>query len=78
MAARGKNQGNGKYKHAYAPKPKILLPPKREDPAKDSISHKCGETGHWKRNCPQYLARLLKKEKATQSSGAWVVHVSSP
>ncbi|GJY02588.1 retrotransposon protein, putative, ty1-copia subclass [Tanacetum coccineum] len=69
MAARGKNQGNGKYKHAYAPKPKILLPPKREDPAKDSISHKCGETGHWKRNCPQYLAELLKKKK-NAASGA--------
>ncbi|GJS20503.1 zinc finger, CCHC-type containing protein [Tanacetum coccineum] len=63
MAARGQNQGNGKNKHAYAPKPKIPPPPKREDPAKDSICHECGETGHWKRNCPQYLAELLKKKK---------------
>ncbi|GJX79424.1 zinc finger, CCHC-type containing protein [Tanacetum coccineum] len=62
-AARGQNQGNGKNKHAYAPKPKIPPPPKREDPAKDSICHECGETGHWKRNCPQYLAELLKKKK---------------
>ncbi|GKB11899.1 retrotransposon protein, putative, ty1-copia subclass [Tanacetum coccineum] len=61
----GQNQGNGKHKHAYAPKPKIPPPPKREDPAKDSICHECGETGHWKRNCPQYLAELLKKEKNT-------------
>ncbi|GJS24853.1 retrotransposon protein, putative, ty1-copia subclass [Tanacetum coccineum] len=45
----------GNNKHAYAPKPKIPPPPKREDPAKDSICHECGETGHWKRNCPQYL-----------------------
>ncbi|GJZ27820.1 retrotransposon protein, putative, ty1-copia subclass, partial [Tanacetum coccineum] len=52
-AARGQNQGNGKNKHAYAPKPKIPPPPKREDPAKDSIYHEYGETGHWKRNCPQ-------------------------
>ncbi|GJY13050.1 retrotransposon protein, putative, ty1-copia subclass [Tanacetum coccineum] len=50
MAARGQNQGNGKYKQSYAPKPKIPPPPKREDPAKDSIRHECGETGHWKRN----------------------------
>ncbi|GJU86493.1 retrotransposon protein, putative, ty1-copia subclass [Tanacetum coccineum] len=27
----------------------------------------CGETGHWKRNCPQYLAELLKKKKNTAS-----------
>ncbi|GJR99355.1 retrotransposon protein, putative, ty1-copia subclass, partial [Tanacetum coccineum] len=38
-------------------------PPKREDPANDSICHECGETGHWKRNCPQYLAELLKKKR---------------
>ncbi|GJW77154.1 retrotransposon protein, putative, ty1-copia subclass [Tanacetum coccineum] len=69
MAARGQNQGNGKNKHAYAPKPKIPPPPKREDPAKDSICHECGETGHWKRNCPQYLAELLKKKK-NAASGA--------
>ncbi|GJU67629.1 retrotransposon protein, putative, ty1-copia subclass [Tanacetum coccineum] len=66
---RGQNQGNGKNKHAYAPKPKIPPPPKREDPAKDSICHECGETGHWKRNCPQYLAELLKKKK-NAASGA--------
>nr|GEW62581.1 hypothetical protein [Tanacetum cinerariifolium] len=52
-----------KNKQAYAPKPKIPLPPKREDPAKDSICHECGEIRHWKRNCPQYLAELLKKKK---------------
>ncbi|GKB22682.1 zinc finger, CCHC-type containing protein [Tanacetum coccineum] len=69
MVARGQNQGNGKNKHAYAPKPKIPPPPKREYPAKDSICHECGETGHWKRNCPQYLAELLKKKK-NAASGA--------
>nr|GEU50155.1 hypothetical protein [Tanacetum cinerariifolium] len=53
----------GKNKLAYAPKPKIPPLPKREDLAKDSICHECGETGHWKRNCPQYLAELLKKKK---------------
>ncbi|GJZ71067.1 zinc finger, CCHC-type containing protein [Tanacetum coccineum] len=63
MAARGQNQGNRKNKHAYAPKPKIPPPPKREDPAKDSICHECGRTGHWNRNCPQYLAEMLKQEK---------------
>nr|GFA39121.1 hypothetical protein [Tanacetum cinerariifolium] len=35
-AARGQNHGKRKNKQAYAPKPKISPPPKREDPAKDS------------------------------------------
>ncbi|GJU55698.1 retrotransposon protein, putative, ty1-copia subclass [Tanacetum coccineum] len=68
LAARGQNQGKGKNKLAYAPKPKIPPPPKREDPAKDSICHQCGETGHWKRNCPQYLAELLKNKKLSQGA----------
>ncbi|GJS54478.1 zinc finger, CCHC-type containing protein [Tanacetum coccineum] len=65
-AARGQNQGNGKNKHAYAPKPKIP----------------CGETGHWKRNCPQYLAELLKKKKNAASgagggSGIFVIELNT-
>ncbi|GJS70743.1 retrotransposon protein, putative, ty1-copia subclass [Tanacetum coccineum] len=74
MAAKGQNQGNGKNKHAYAPKPKIPPPPKREDPTKDSIYHECGETGHWKRNCPRYLAELLKKKKnaASRAGGSGI------
>nr|GEW44347.1 hypothetical protein [Tanacetum cinerariifolium] len=63
MAARGQNHEKGKNKQAYDPKPKIPPPPKREDPTKDSICHECGEKGYWKRNCPQYLAELLKKKK---------------
>nr|GEY17655.1 hypothetical protein [Tanacetum cinerariifolium] len=63
MATRGQNHGKGKNKQAYAPKPKISPPHKRKDPAKDSICHECGETRHWKRNCPQYLAELLKKKR---------------
>ncbi|GKA27276.1 zinc finger, CCHC-type containing protein [Tanacetum coccineum] len=63
LAARGNNQGKKKSKLAYAPKPKILPPPKKEDPAKDSVCHHCGETGHWKRNYPQYLSELLKNKK---------------
>nr|GFB39536.1 hypothetical protein [Tanacetum cinerariifolium] len=63
MVARGPNHEKGKNKLAYASKPKIPPPTKREDPAKDSICHECGETGHWKMNCSQYLAELLKKKK---------------
>ncbi|GKD81487.1 zinc finger, CCHC-type containing protein, partial [Tanacetum coccineum] len=81
MAARGQNQGNGKNKHAYAPKPKIPPPPKREDPTKDSICHECGETRHWKGNCPQYLAELLKKKKNAASragsSGIFAIELNT-
>ncbi|GJS95965.1 retrotransposon protein, putative, ty1-copia subclass [Tanacetum coccineum] len=53
-----------------------------EDPAKDSICHECGETGHWKRNCPQYLAELLKKKKNAASgagggSGIFVIELNT-
>nr|GFB20234.1 hypothetical protein [Tanacetum cinerariifolium] len=61
--AKGQNQGKGKF----ALKHKIPPPPKRDNPKKDSICHKCGEIGHWKRNCPQYLAELMKMKKNTAS-----------
>nr|GEV12460.1 V-type proton ATPase subunit G 1-like [Tanacetum cinerariifolium] len=38
------------YSGKFAPKPKVPPPPKRENPAKDSICDECGEIGHWKRN----------------------------
>nr|GEV81684.1 hypothetical protein [Tanacetum cinerariifolium] len=81
MAARGQYHGKWKNKQAYAPKHKIPPPPKREDPAKDSICHECGETGHWKRNCPQYVDELLKKKKNAASrvggSGIFVIELNT-
>nr|GEZ53673.1 zinc finger, CCHC-type [Tanacetum cinerariifolium] len=81
MAARGQNHEKGKSKQAYAPKPKITPPPKREDHAKDSICHECGETGHWKRSCPQYLAEFLKKKKnatlGAGGSGIFVIELNT-
>nr|GFA86566.1 hypothetical protein [Tanacetum cinerariifolium] len=80
-ATRGQNHGKGKNKQAYAPKPKILPPPKKENPAKDSICHECGEIGYWKRNCPQYLAELMKKKKNAASgaggSGIFVIRLNT-
>nr|GEZ35388.1 zinc finger, CCHC-type [Tanacetum cinerariifolium] len=52
-AAKGQNHRKGKNKQAYAFKPKIPPPPKKENPVKDFICHECREIGHWKRNCPQ-------------------------
>nr|GEZ67838.1 hypothetical protein [Tanacetum cinerariifolium] len=80
MAARRQNQGKRKNMLSYAPKPKIPHPPKREDPAKDSICHECGETGHWKKNCPQYLSKLLKKKNLSQgasNSGIFTIKLNT-
>ncbi|GJY76580.1 retrotransposon protein, putative, ty1-copia subclass [Tanacetum coccineum] len=64
--AKGKDKGKNKL--AYAPKPKILPPPKRDNPAKDSVYHHCKEVGHWKRNFPSYQAELKKRKNASIAS----------
>nr|GEW30569.1 hypothetical protein [Tanacetum cinerariifolium] len=53
LAARRNTKGKGTSKLAYAPKPKIPPPPKKEDHVKDSVCHHCGDTGHLKRNYPK-------------------------
>ncbi|KAJ9561430.1 hypothetical protein OSB04_006590 [Centaurea solstitialis] len=65
--SKGKGPGKGKGKQVSKPKPKIPPPAKKEHPAKDATCHHCGVVGHWRRNCPTYLAEL-KKNKATQAS----------
>nr|GFC54176.1 zinc finger, CCHC-type [Tanacetum cinerariifolium] len=52
----------------FAPKPKTPPPPKKDNPAKDAICHQCGEVGHWRRNCPVYLAELIKKKKLSHGA----------
>ncbi|GJY18612.1 zinc finger, CCHC-type containing protein [Tanacetum coccineum] len=78
------NNGKGKtelaYAPAYAPMPKIPPPPKKDNPAKDAICHQCGDVGHWRRNCPQYLAELMKKKKLSQgasTSGIFTIELYS-
>nr|GFC63162.1 hypothetical protein [Tanacetum cinerariifolium] len=55
----------GKNKLAYAPKLKISPPPKRNNPAKDSVYHHRKEVGHWRRNCPSYQVELKKRKNAS-------------
>nr|GEY69669.1 zinc finger, CCHC-type [Tanacetum cinerariifolium] len=43
--------------------------PKNNAPALNAILASKVQKGHWKRNCPQYLAELLKKKK-NAASGA--------
>ncbi|GKC71903.1 reverse transcriptase zinc-binding domain-containing protein [Tanacetum coccineum] len=62
----GKNQGKRTTKLAYAPNPKIHPPHKKNNPAKDAICHECNEIGHQRKNCPKYLAELMKKMKLSQ------------
>ncbi|GJW76093.1 retrotransposon protein, putative, ty1-copia subclass [Tanacetum coccineum] len=45
LAARGNNHGKGKSKFAYAPKPKITPPLKKDNPVKDAICHQCDDVG---------------------------------
>ncbi|GJZ10366.1 zinc finger, CCHC-type containing protein [Tanacetum coccineum] len=51
--------GKGVPKKVATPVPKILLPPKRENPTKDSIYHHCKEAGHWRENYPGYLVEYM-------------------
>ncbi|GKC05630.1 retrotransposon protein, putative, ty1-copia subclass [Tanacetum coccineum] len=60
--AKGKEKGKG-LKNSYPTKPKKPQPYKKERPAKDGQCHHSKEEGHWKRNCPLYLAELMKKKK---------------
>nr|GEZ23058.1 hypothetical protein [Tanacetum cinerariifolium] len=69
MAARGQNHGKGKNKQAYAPKPKISPPPKREDHAKDSICHECGER-ILKEELSSLFSQVAEEEKE-RSFGSW-------
>nr|GFB13450.1 hypothetical protein [Tanacetum cinerariifolium] len=56
----GKGKGMGKYK-SYTPKPKNPKPFAKEQHDKDDSCHHCKEVGHYKRNCPAYLAELIKR-----------------
>ncbi|GJW98186.1 zinc finger, CCHC-type containing protein [Tanacetum coccineum] len=71
---KGKANGKGKDKQVYIPKPKNPKPTAKEHPAKDDTCHHCKEVGHWKRNYPVYLAKLLKKKKQVGTASS-LVHV---
>ncbi|GKD09820.1 retrotransposon protein, putative, ty1-copia subclass, partial [Tanacetum coccineum] len=53
----------GLLKKAETPQLKNPKPTTKEHPAKDDTCHHCKEVGYWKRNCPVFLAELLKKKK---------------
>ncbi|GKA35534.1 hypothetical protein Tco_0722025, partial [Tanacetum coccineum] len=56
--------------------------PKNNAPALHAIRAGKVQKGHWKRNCPQYLAKLLKKKKNAASgagggSGIFVIELNT-
>nr|GEY71557.1 hypothetical protein [Tanacetum cinerariifolium] len=60
----GKVKGKRKAKggqYSYPSKTKKPQPQMKERLAKKGQCHHCKEVGHWKRNCPIYLAELKKK-----------------
>ncbi|GKG29421.1 retrotransposon protein, putative, ty1-copia subclass, partial [Tanacetum coccineum] len=65
---RKKVNGNGNDKKVYIPKPNNPKPTAKERPAKDDACHHCKEVGHCKRNCPAYLAELIKKKQVGTAS----------
>ncbi|GJX50277.1 retrotransposon protein, putative, ty1-copia subclass [Tanacetum coccineum] len=77
---KGKANGKGKDKQVYIPKPKNPKPSAKEHPAKDDTCHHYKEVGHCKRNCPAYLAELIKKKKQVgiaSSSDVFVIELFS-
>ncbi|GKA58903.1 retrotransposon protein, putative, ty1-copia subclass [Tanacetum coccineum] len=82
LKAKGKNKvnGKGKDKEVYIPKPKNPKPTAMERPAKDDTCHHYKEVGHCKRNCPAYLAELIKKKKqvgTASSSDVFIIELFS-
>ncbi|GJU97266.1 retrotransposon protein, putative, ty1-copia subclass [Tanacetum coccineum] len=72
LGTKGKNKvnGKGKDKEVYIPKPKNPKPTAMERPAKDDTCHHYKEVGHCKRNCPAYLAELIKKKKHVDTASS--------
>ncbi|GJS30861.1 retrotransposon protein, putative, ty1-copia subclass [Tanacetum coccineum] len=69
-----------RYNQVYIPKPKNLKPTAMERSAKDNTCHHCKEVGHCKRNCPAYLAELIKKKKkvgTASSSDVFIIELFS-
>ncbi|GJT44214.1 putative reverse transcriptase domain-containing protein [Tanacetum coccineum] len=82
LKAKGKVKANGKGKdkQVYIPKPKNPKPSAKEHPAKDDTCHHYKEVGHCKRNCPAYLAELIKKKKqvgTASSSDVFIIELFS-
>ena len=52
--------------------PQAQQPKKKEKVAKEDACFECGVIGHWKRNCPTYLAGLKAKKAGEGTSGIYI------
>ncbi|GJU95380.1 retrotransposon protein, putative, ty1-copia subclass [Tanacetum coccineum] len=50
----------------------------KEHPTKDDACHHCKKVGHCKRNCPAYLAELIKKNKRVGTASSLAKHNLDP
>ncbi|GKE15313.1 retrotransposon protein, putative, ty1-copia subclass [Tanacetum coccineum] len=68
---KGKGKRKGKVKDkSYIPKIKNLKHYAKEHSIKDDACHHCKEVGHYERNCPAYLAELIKKKQVGTASSS--------
>ncbi|GJZ69538.1 hypothetical protein Tco_0633088 [Tanacetum coccineum] len=77
---KGKANGKGKDKLVISLSLKNPKPSAKEHPAKDDTCHHCIEVGQCKRNCPAYLAELIKKKKqvgTASSSDVFIIELFS-
>ncbi|GKD25821.1 retrotransposon protein, putative, ty1-copia subclass [Tanacetum coccineum] len=68
------------YENGLPKKAEIRNRLKLKHPAKDNTCHHCKEVGHCKRNCPAYLAELIKKKKkvgTASSSDVFIIELFS-
>ncbi|KAI3744606.1 hypothetical protein L1987_57692 [Smallanthus sonchifolius] len=66
MKSEAKGKGKKSFKSKGKGKGKVVA----KKPLKDVKCFHCDEAGHWRRNCPKYLAELKQKKSAGgQSSG---------
>ncbi|KAI3723657.1 hypothetical protein L2E82_35412 [Cichorium intybus] len=71
------SKGKGKAKVVKGKGKKFVQtsrpPKKKAKVAKEDACFECGKVGHWKRNCPTYLAELKKKKAGEGTSGIYVI-----
>nr|GEW18922.1 retrotransposon protein, putative, Ty1-copia subclass [Tanacetum cinerariifolium] len=81
LNAKGKGKGKCKGKDkSYIPKPKNPKPYAKEHLKKDDACQHYKEVGHYKRNCPAYIAELIKKMKqvgTASSSSVFTIELFS-
>nr|GFB74476.1 hypothetical protein [Tanacetum cinerariifolium] len=76
LNAKGKGKGKGKGKDKrYISKPRNPKPSPKGYPTKDDTCHHYKEVGYYKKNCPAYLAKLIKNKKQVDTASSLDIFV---